>query len=167
MKNVPVNLCNDLNRLTAINLISLLFDKQLGTTVNLHSWKNGFLRDIGILMVYHQLLSYLSDQFDDSDMVDDLIKTSVLLLVPYAFNLNKANWKLVATILAGVVVYHKVVRGPLIDTMNKRAIGFNSGIEDIVETILLLSMTREKGISSIFSQLVGVVIYHGYLRYEV
>lgn len=74
------NLCNDLNRLATVNLITFGFDtylgKRQGSFQAFQAWKDGFLRDIIVLMIYHQLLhvrtAYL-DRFSEADagMIDD------------------------------------------------------------------------------------------------
>lgn len=165
MSTITTNLCNDLNRLAAINLISYGIDVYFGKPPdNFRDWKDGFLRDVGILMVYHQTLYVVSQYFKDSEMVDDFVKTSCLLLVPAVLSNQKPDWTTIGTVLSGVVIYHKAVR-PLL--MRKIGETFNTGIEDLVETSLLLAMTRPSGLTvrSALTQLGAIVIYHAYLRF--
>lgn len=95
------------------------------------------------------------------------MKSGVLLLVPGLLQQKKSNinWTRIGTVLAGVALYHKVVRPILVAKMEQHGLGFNSGIEDLTETVLLLSMTRDTPLSSVLTQLLAIVTYHAYLRY--
>lgn len=165
--NVPRNLCNDLNRLAMINLITYGASYLHGqVTPSFRRWKDGFLRDIAILMVYHQLLSYIPNQFGkDADMVDDFVKTGSLLIVPHLFNGTRPNYQQIGLVLGGVVLYHKVVRLHLVRWIERQDMKFDIGLEDLVETVLLLSMTRTEGPREVLSQLAAIAAYHTYLKY--
>jgi hypothetical protein len=163
MTDTPKSLCNDLNRLAAINIITLALDQAVyGKKIDMIGWKNGFLRDIGILMVYHQVLARTVERFDDDGMINDLAKTSVLILVP---NIKKPQWNYLLGSLALVAVYHKVIRKHLISFLQSKGIGFNEGIEDMVENLLLLSISRDGGISSAISQILSLGIYHAAMKH--
>lgn len=159
---IPKNLCNDLNRLAAVNVISFLINKPQ----NIIDWKDSFLRDIGVLMVYHQLLSRFNGKLATSlnaEMTGDLIKTGCLLLLPQLSNLSNLDWMAVGVTMGGVVIYHTLVRPKLLQEMKRRNIGFNEGIEDLVETVLLLALSRNGDLSSILSQLFAIAVAHAYL----
>lgn len=169
--NIPKNLCNDLNRLTTISAISLSVDRLLGVKdVNIPAWKDNLLRDIGILMVYHQALSYIPNTYvgpEDRGMADDFTKTTVLLLTPALMDGEKPNMQTIGMVLAGVMLYHKVVRSPLISFLNEKGIGFNEGIEDMVETLLLLAMSRKQiDPLATASELMSLAIYHAAMKYK-
>jgi hypothetical protein len=162
-QNVPKKLCNDLNRLAAINIISLGIDKASGSKINIQEWKDEFLRDIGVLMIYHQVLAWIPERFD-SELVDDLTKTAVLMIIP---NIQKPDWNNLAMILGLVVVYHKVVRSSLIQFLHNKGIGFDEGIEDMVETLLMLAASRDKiNVKGTVSELLSLGIYHSYMKHQ-
>ena len=160
--DVPKNLCNDLNKLSIVNIISLAIDYGMNRKVNFAGWKDGFLGDIGILMIYHQALSFLSEKFDDSDMVDDLIKTTVLILVPTLF---APKWKELIIMLLLVVVYHKIIRQPLVTILKDKGLGFDEGIEDIVETLLLLAFSKDINAGNVLNTMASLGIYHSIKHY--
>jgi hypothetical protein len=166
---ITKNICNDLNRLATINLVTYGFDTYLGKKPNLQGWKDGFLRDIIILMVYHQSLYFISTHFEgpDSEMVDDFVKTGCLLLAPGLISQTPASLQTIGTVLGGVVIYHKLLRPTLVHKMQERGVDFNAGIEDLVETVFLLSMTRDNGLTfeSIMTQLSAIAVSHAYLRF--
>jgi hypothetical protein len=129
-------------------------------------------------MVYHQTLSVvLSHQrIKDAanamglevDLIDDLVKSSCMLIIPNLFGAGTSqDWVTVAMVLAGVTTYHKLVRPTLLAELKKRGIGFNTGIEDLAETLLLLSITRNNGfnLESTLVELAAIVVYHAYLRH--
>lgn len=159
------NLCNDLNRLAAVNLIGISFDTYLGRKVDMRSWKDGFLQDIGILMVYHQVLHYISRNFN-SELASDLIKTSCFLLVPKINNFSSVDWRRIATTLSGVTLYHKLVRPYVLDFLEKHNISEDSiaATEDLTETVLLLAMSRDAPIGSVVSQLLAIGVFHTFMK---
>lgn len=160
------NLCNDLNRLAAVNLIGLSIDSYMGRKVDLRAWKDGFLQDIGILMVYHQVLHYISKNFDNSELAADLIKSSCFLLVPKITNFSSVNWRKVATTLSGVTLYHKLIRPYVMKFLEKHDITESSiaATEDLTETVLLLAMSRDAPIATIISQLLAIGVFHTFIR---
>lgn len=169
--NIPKNLCNDLNRLAAINVISIGVDRLVGVqNVDMRQWKEDFFRDIGVLMVYHQVLSYIPNAYvkeENRGMADDFTKTAVLLLTPSLIGGKRPNLQNVGVVLAGVLVYHKVVRGPLIAFLREKGIGFNEGIEDMTETLLLLAMSRDQlDPMGTVSELLSLVIYHAAMKHK-
>ena len=119
--SITKNLCNDLNRLATINIITYSVNVYLDRQPNFQSWKDSFLEDIAILMVYHQALSYLSNYFkgQDSEMIDDFIKTGCLLLIPNLINTKHIDWTKIGTVLGGVAIYHKLIRPTLVNKMNE------------------------------------------------
>lgn len=171
MNRTTHNLCNDLNRLATVKLLSYGVDTYLGKRTNLRDWKDSFLTDVGILMVYHQVLARVTKALAadaDADMVGDLVKTGCLLLVPQITNLRNADWRnadwrTIGLVLGGTIVYHKVIRSRLLQAMSKYNITFDEGIEDLTETVLLLALSRQSDWSSVISQLAAIAIAHAYL----
>lgn len=161
--SIPRSLCNDLNRLATVNVITFLVNKSMGNPQNFTSWKDGLLRDIGILMVYHQVLARFIPNSQARPLVEDLAKTSILMLVP---TINNPNWKQVFGTLSLVVLYHKVIRKHLISYLKANNIGFNEGIEDMIETMVLLSISKENGMLELLSQLCALGIYHATLKHN-
>ena len=157
--DTPKNLCNDLNRVVVIYVIGLAISNLFGKPQSLPVWKEGLLRDIGTLMIYHQVLSYIAN---DDPMMGDLIKTGVLLLVP---NLRNPDWTSIGMILGGVVLYHKVIRPTLTKKLKESGIGFDEGIEDIVESLLLLGLSNDRTPKAVATQIAALSLHHMYTKY--
>lgn len=170
MDDIPKNLCNDINRLAAINVISLLVDRMVGVhDISLRTWKDNFLRDIGILMVYHQILSWIPMTYSSTEnqgMINDFTKTTTMLVIPSLLKGKQPNLQHIGITLSGVFIYHKVVRKPLIKIMDEYGVKFNEGIEDMIETLLLLGMTRDKlDPMETVSELVSLAVYHATMKH--
>ena len=158
---VASNLSNDLNRLATINLMSLIWP-----TADYQVWKDGFFSSTLALMFYYQILYFISQRFHgpDADMVGDLVKTCVLLVMPSVIDGKPVPWMELIVVLCGVVLYHKIIRPMVLVKLEQHDIEFNEGLEDLAETVLLLSLSSESSVSMIGVHMVSLSAYHWVLR---
>ena len=157
------NLANDLNRLATINVLSLAMSKSTG---GYQAWKNGFFSSTIALMFYHQILHFISQNFQgaEADMISDLVKTCVLLVAPSIIDGVPVQWMELVVVLCGVVLYHKIIRPMMLSKLAQHGIEFNEGLEDLTETVLLLSLSSDASLGMIGTYLVAIAVYHWVLR---
>jgi hypothetical protein len=158
--NNKIDLFNDIHRTLISSFIASWLQK--GTKGLTLGWQSEILHDLVALSVYHTILHRvkMSNFGSYEPLIDDLVKTSTIIYVSGLLSNKNLGYKQLIT-LCGVLFYHKIIRKPLLSLihdktkLNKPVI---EGIEDSIETIILLSLDGD--MSAIPYKLIGLSVYY-------
>ena len=162
MLDVAKDVCNDLNRILTVNIVSLVIAHTMNHQVDFNSWQTATLRDIGVITVYDHIIVKFHKNFRDTGLVGDIFKSISLMLLPNIFSINSNLINTTIIAMMGIAVYHKVIRPPLVAYMKRNGINFNSAVEELIENLVLLSLSKDTSMDTLATQIFGVIIYHMY-----
>jgi len=162
MLDIAKDVCNDLNRILTVNIVGLIIAHMMNHRVDLNNWQTATLRDIGVITVYDHVLVKFHKNFRDTGLVGDIFKTISLMLLPNIFRIDSNLINRTIIVVMGIVFYHRVIRPPLAAYMKRKGVRFNSAVEELVENLVLLSLSKNTSTDSLTTQIFGVIIYHMY-----
>ena len=159
-----VSMFNDMHRTLISSFIANWLEK--GTSGLGNNWKSDIIYDLVALSVYHTVLTrvQLMDLGKWKDVVSDIVKTGTLVYVSSMFT-GKQIGAGMTTMLTGILLYHFVLRKPLLKLVTdntKLNLSVVEGIEDSIETVVLLSLDGKSG--SIPYHIAGLICYYYFIR---
>ena len=162
--NFPRELHNSLYRVVTIYVLSLFIEGVLGmgTGYPTDAWKIDMLHDIVSLMIYRKFAQYVIPQLlledDTKKIFSELSETVILTVLGFYFAGKQLNYGLLASLFIIVWVYHYMIRPHL-----KKLAVYNEGIEDMAQTLVLLSAT-DLTVKGITSKMLALLIHHNFLK---
>ena len=159
-----ISMFNDMHRTLISSFVANLLEK--GSRGLNSTWRSDIMYDIVSLSVYHTILTRvkLMNLGKWEPVISDVVKTGTIIYVSNILNGKQIGAGMIS-MLTGILFYHLAVREPLLKlildktTLNRSVV---EGIEDSIETALLLSLDGKVG--SIPYHIAGLICYYYLIR---